>query len=55
MSIRELHAISKDVYDLWKTLLRFLECGISISTSVSVDELDEDCNTQLEHGRILDS
>lgn len=40
-SIRELPAISKDVYDLWKILLRFLECGISISTSVSVDELDE--------------
>lgn len=32
-----------------------MECGISISTSVSVDELDGDCNTQLEHGRMIDS
>ena len=36
-----------------KILLKFLKCGISISTAVCVDELDGDCNTQVEHGRIM--
>ena len=38
-----------------KILLKFLKCGISISTAVCVDELDGDCNTQVEHDMLIDS